>query len=184
MLQAQRFRAFISIRSPRGIIERISTASEDLNRSWAKLSGEEGMPITLFFFESIGTRDIGTIIKIMDSIHTRRFKIKVKGVDVFIPKKPRVLFGSVEENRSLQDLYAALKASLDESGIPVETRPFIPHITIARIDKPNTEELSGFLSKYKDYEFGEFLCTEIKLSKSELTGKGPIYTDLHIKHLD
>jgi 2'-5' RNA ligase len=183
-MEEQRIRAFISIRSPKEVMAKISSASSTLDRSWAKLSREQGMPITLFFFESISTHDVELIIKAMDLVHAEKFSIKVKGVDVFIPRSPRVLFASIEQNRGLQELHAGLKTLLEGVGIPVEMRPFTPHITIARMNRPNMKELSDFLSKYKGFEFGEFECTEIKFSKSDITGEGPTYTDLHVKHLD
>ena len=64
-------------------------------------------------------------------------------------------------------------------GFEKEKRGFSAHLTIARVKSAkNKEKLLQVIGKYKDIEFGNFKVDSIKLKKSELTPKGPIYTTL------
>ncbi|MHA1147305.1 MAG: RNA 2',3'-cyclic phosphodiesterase [Promethearchaeota archaeon] len=60
---------------------------------------------------------------------------------------------------------------------------FKPHLTIARLksNRINYKTFDSFkkiISENKDFQYGPFSISQIKLKKSELTPKGPIYTDL------
>ena len=54
-----------------------------------------------------------------------------------------------------------------------------PHLTIGRVKSAkNKEKLLDIIEKYKYKKFSEILINSIKLKKSELTSKGPIYSDI------
>ena len=60
---------------------------------------------------------------------------------------------------------------------------FKPHLTIGRLKKNRInyktfDVLKKLINENKDLELGEFTIKQVKLKKSELTSKGPIYTDL------
>jgi 2'-5' RNA ligase len=62
-------------------------------------------------------------------------------------------------------------------------RSFTPHITIARLKKKrrdyNTfDSFKNIIKENRNKEFGPFTIKKIKLKKSVLTPKGPIYSDL------
>jgi 2'-5' RNA ligase len=64
-------------------------------------------------------------------------------------------------------------------GFKKEKRDFSAHLTIARVrSAKNKEKILQIIEKYRDMEFGNFKVNYIKLKKSELTSKGPIYTTL------
>ena len=56
-------------------------------------------------------------------------------------------------------------------------KPFKPHITVFRIKK-KIGDITRELDSHKTIEFGMQKVTSIKLKKSELTSKGPMYSDL------
>ncbi len=47
--------------------------------------------------------------------------------------RPRVLFVGVKSTSALRDLVADLEETLELLGIPRESRPYAPHITVARV---------------------------------------------------
>lgn len=60
---------------------------------------------------------------------------------------------------------------------------FTPHLTIARmksnkINYKNFEIFKKIINDHKNYEYGSFNISKIKLKKSNLTPQGPIYSDL------
>jgi len=92
------------------------------------------------------------------------------------------LKGNIEFLQKIKDtvevqLYSQLKVQRDN-------RPqFKPHLTIGRlksnkIDYKKFDTFKKIFSEYKQKEFGTFSISQIKMKKSELTQKGPIYSDL------
>ena len=57
-----------------------------------------------------------------------------------------------------------------------------PHLTIARV-KTKNDELKTFMEKNKNIEIGSMPVREIKLKKSILTAKGPVYEDIKVFEL-
>ena len=60
---------------------------------------------------------------------------------------------------------------------------FKPHLTIGRlkkqrIDYKTFDSFKNLMAENKNLEFGSFKISQIKLKKSELTPRGPIYSDL------
>lgn len=80
-------------------------------------------------------------------------------------------------------------------NIMKETRPFNPHLTIARSkrrhqhsnskfktnSKPGQISYTSLKRKYINYDFGEWTISKVVLKKSVLTPKGPIYSNLIFK---
>lgn len=62
------------------------------------------------------------------------FTIALRGTGVFPPRgRPTVLWAGVAETAPLITLHAALGAALQACGLPVERRPYLPHVTLARL---------------------------------------------------
>ncbi|MEX0569156.1 MAG: 2'-5' RNA ligase family protein, partial [Candidatus Njordarchaeota archaeon] len=59
---------------------------------------------------------------------------------------------------------------------------FHPHITIARV-KRYTSDLKQIMKSLEDTDIGPFIVKSVKLKKSTLTSRGPIYEDLSIINL-
>ena len=69
-------------------------------------------------------------------------------------------------------------------GIKGDEKPFSPHLTVARVKSGRRREaLLDLIQEFRDFEFGWDSIDELKLKKSELTPKGPIYTDLYVYKL-
>ena len=92
------------------------------------------------------------------------------------------LVGDIQFLQSIKD--SIEKNLFDKLHIEHDKRTkFKPHLTIARLKKGKInyrtfDTLKNLISENKDLEFGSFTINQVKLKKSELTPKGPIYTDL------
>ena len=68
--------------------------------------------------------------------------------------------------------------------LPFDKRQqFKPHLTIGRLRKEriNYKTIDTFkrlINDNRSFEFGEFNINQVKLKKSELTPRGPLYSDL------
>jgi len=134
---------------------------------------------TLQFLGEITDETSKKIIKALNSIEFTSFSVNLKGVGVFPkPEFPRVIWIGTDENggNMLIELSKRVEKVLAPLGFSSD-KPFKPHITVFRIKK-KIGDITNELKNRKMIDFGIQEIVKIKLKKSELTSKGPIYSDL------
>lgn len=137
--------------------------------------------ITLKFLGEVNEARISDIINLLNMIKLNSFRIRLNGVDGFPSlKNPRVIIVKVCESTELYKLQSLIEESLYKCGFKRETRPFKPHITLARIKAPWSwrRELIERLAQIS--LDSELVVDKFKLKQSILTNEGPIYKDIAI----
>jgi 2'-5' RNA ligase len=117
----------------------------------------------------------------MSGMHFKKFGVGLEGIGTFTVKSPTVMFARISKGtEELIDIHDRM-----QEGLSVITRlddkNFTPHVTIARLkrfDRSTVDEALGFANRYKNIELGGFMCNEIKLKQSVLTGSGAAHSDL------
>lgn len=170
-------------------IESFSTRLKQ-NQPKLKLVKPENLHMTVKFLGNIPETLAPQIFTILrDDINSKIFQGKtykyiLKGVGQF--NKFSVLWikliGDINLLQEIKTkienlLYERLKINLDKR------QQFKPHLTIGRlrrerINYKNFDIFKKIINENKNTEFGEFNIDQIKLKRSELTPKGPIYTDI------
>ena len=147
-----------------------------------KLVEPENIHITLKFLGDTDEEKIDEIEKIIkNSLNgINPFNIKLIGTGVFPNKNyMRVVWIGLENAEKIAEISKKIDKQLEGLGFEPEKRGFSAHLTIARVRSPrNKEKLIQVIEKYKDFEFATIDVDSIKLKKSDLTPKGPIYTTL------
>ncbi len=121
------------------------------------------------------------------------FDIKLRGVGFFPEaslekaRNIRVVWVGMEKGEEeLKALQKEVESGLSALGFPPEKR-FGAHITLCRVKKRLSQaEIRMLLNRIvelKDVEVGTMLVEELKLKRSTLTPKGPIYEDVYVKRL-
>jgi 2'-5' RNA ligase len=110
--------------------------------------------------------DLQGITKALSEVRGAPAEVGLKGLGTF----PRVLWIGVQAD--LASLAARIDQALEPLGITRETRPFSPHLTIARMK-------DGRMPKFNEQpDFGSFRISEFVLYESKLGSSGPTYTAL------
>jgi 2'-5' RNA ligase len=87
-----------------------------------------------------------------------------------------VLWIGIEGYEKLSELNDLIKTGLNDTGFPVEDRPFKPHVTLGRIKHlKNAESLKSALEMYRDTFIQDVIVEELILYQSVLRPEGPIY---------
>jgi len=177
-----KFRGFIAIDIP--INKKFLEMENEIKNTAAdlKLVEPENIHVTLKF---LGDTDEENIDKIGEIIKNsvkdiNSFNIKLKGSGVF-PNKSyiKVIWIGLENAEKIGEIAKKIDEQLKNLGFQVEKRGFSAHLTIARVKSSrNKEKLLQIIEKYKDVEFATINVSSVKLKKSDLTPKGPIYTTL------
>jgi RNA 2',3'-cyclic 3'-phosphodiesterase len=121
---------------------------------------------------------INPLLKIQSSI-----TVNIQGLGVFPElRRPRILWiGCRGDISSLITLVSQIEASLELLGWPLESKPFHPHLTLARIKHDNSKVgnalmHSGILEQ--SHNLGTFCIRRISLFRSDLNARGAEYTPL------
>src|SRR5699024_12340384 len=100
--------------------------------------------ITLKFLSAVEHEQLNRLKQELKQIeNANAISTKAGGVGVFgNPVNPRVLWVGADKTAALAFLYEQVEAAADRAGFTKETRPFRPHITLAKKwDGPNREQV-------------------------------------------
>lgn len=126
--------------------------------------------------------DVQTVLTRVAGGHSR-FTVDVEGLGVFPDARaPRVLWvGLTAHVDALKRLAADVEAVLGAIGFAPESKPFNPHLTLARI-KERSRDIGQTLAVDRMLEraapIGTVMVNAIALMKSELKPSGAVYTKL------
>ncbi|MFH1432996.1 MAG: RNA 2',3'-cyclic phosphodiesterase [archaeon] len=96
----------------------------------------------------------------------------------------RVLWVAIIDDGALSKLQNDLQFNLRKHGIYESDKPFMAHMTIARVrNSKNKHAILSILEKNKDFKTGYFEIDEIKLKESILSPGGPVYHDIAVYKL-
>jgi len=166
------------------IFARISAVQTQLSATGADISivRPENIHLTLRFLGDI-TRDMANQIgEEMKNLKYKPFEVELNGVGAFSNlRNIRVVWIGITRGESeLKAIHGQLEPKLEALGFTPDRKGFSPHLTIARVRSGrNKIQLADCIKTLSDHEFGTIKVATIKLEKSTLTPKGPIYETLH-----
>jgi 2'-5' RNA ligase len=164
------------------VLNRLATAQRLLVQTGADLKPVEphNIHITIRFLGNITPAMVEKVFDEMKQVKFTIFTVKIKGLGAFPnPRYPRIVWAGIEGAEHLKSVFSQIESKLDGLGFTPDQRGFSPHLTIARIRSGrNKQKLAAFLTENADYEFGAIDAKCLRLKKSTLTPKGPIYSTL------
>jgi 2'-5' RNA ligase len=106
--------------------------------------------------------------------------IRVRNVGWFSKgDMPHTFWAGIEAPPALYDLARATDAATHALGIKAETRPYTPHLTLARVrHREPLDELKQAVDSLGPLEFGSFTTSRYHLYLSEPSRDGTIYSKL------
>jgi 2'-5' RNA ligase len=101
------------------------------------------------------------------------------GLGVFPhPDRPQVVWAGIDPPEPLVALARQIEEALETCGFPREERPFVPHVTIARIKARPPDTLRKLVLDHEATFFGPLRVSEVRLIQSVLGRDGPQYAPL------
>ena len=165
--------------------QRLRVAVPDSSASWTRV---ENIHLTAKFFGNVAPARV-TSISEAASRATSKFQpvqIEVGATGVF-PRasRPQVLWiGISDPSGALANLQKRLETEFSVEGFPWEDRAFSPHLTIARIRKPENARRLAETHLGMEFSSVEVMLTELVLFRSELSSNGSKYTALSRHRLE
>jgi len=165
------------------VLKRMAEAQSLLVKTGAdlKLVEPKNIHITLRFLGNITSGMADQIHESMKAVQFAPFDVEIRGVGAFPNASyARVVWAGIAKGADqLQSIFNQLEPRLLGLGFAPDPRGFSPHLTIARVKSGrNKVELSRFIDKSEGFKFGVVRAACLRLKKSDLTPKGPIYSTL------
>ncbi len=95
-------------------------------------------------------------------------------------KRARVAWAGVRAT-GIDALASAVVAATAPFGEPPESRPFVAHVTLARL--PNPADLRSLVDRHKGTLFARGRIDRVVLYRSTLGPRGPSYEEMHVARL-
>ncbi len=172
-------RTFVAIDLPEDIRERARESQEILKRSSGRLAivDPANLHLTVKFLGEIDPAQVDPVVEALRAVRADPFSLTVGYPVCNPPRKPRVIWCDVTDGGESAALARQVDDLLAPLGFPRETRPFRPHVTLARVKEfhPSQCREAAFIPREP---LGTCRVERIKLKKSTLTPRGSIYEDL------
>lgn len=139
--------------------------------------------LTIFFIGEVPESMVGTIWESLSKVKGSPIEIELRGLGAFpTVSQPRVVFARIGRgSKELVERAEQASEALSKIGFRVNER-FSPHLTIARVrSRLNVDKLALFIKSNGDILIGEALTSGLRLKKSTLTPRGPVYETLREK---
>ncbi|HET8705100.1 MAG TPA: RNA 2',3'-cyclic phosphodiesterase [Pseudomonadales bacterium] len=173
-------RLFFAVWPPAERIPTISRTSPPLfSVTGGRLIPPENFHVTLLFLGSVENSTQEQLCRAVDKINERAFTLSFTRRDVWKNGIASLRCDAAPE--ALLQLHLQLKAAAKETGIVVEERPYLPHITlIRRANVANWAGQNGALAHLEtpiNWEVNEFslVSSESDASTSDTDNPGSIY---------
>jgi 2'-5' RNA ligase len=158
-------------------ISRLREAVPDVAASWTRV---ENVHLTLKFFGNVNVDHIPAVSQAAarTAKEFSSFPIEVGKTGVFPkPSRPQVLWiGISDPSGKLLELQQQLENECAREGFEKEDRAYRPHLTIARLRKPEGSRRLGDAHLQMKFEPSEIVLRELIVFRSELSSKGSRYT--------
>ncbi|MDE1827725.1 MAG: RNA 2',3'-cyclic phosphodiesterase [Candidatus Micrarchaeota archaeon] len=174
-------RTFISIDIPEKVREEIAMVSREFSGDGITMVKTDALHLSIHFLGDLTEQGINKVKDSMNEISAEPFEVGIRGIDFFTPNFIKVIFAKISKGEEhCANIYDQLGNSLVSRGFELEPGKYTPHVTLARVKRvKNPAALVSQIRSHSETEFGSFMVNSIKLKSSELTGEGPVYTDLY-----
>lgn len=90
--------------------------------------------LTLHFLGDVADEAHAALPAALARVTFDPFTIAIRGTGVFPPRgRPTVLWAGVADSAPLTALHGGIGVALESCGLAIERRPYVPHVTLARL---------------------------------------------------
>ncbi len=141
----------------------------------------ESMHVTLKFLGHSPPEKLNSIRDALRSIHSSRaIDLHFRGLGFFPnERRPSVIWSGIEASPNLPEIVAAIETAVEPLGFERESRPYFPHLTLARFNSGSgAKNLIAVAETMKSYDFGSARESEFHLFESVTKPSSAEYTRL------
>lgn len=127
-------RLFVALRPPPAMRERLLDAMDGVDA--ARWQDDDQLHLTLRYIGAVERPVAEDIALALQAVHAPAFDLALNGVGQFdTGSRGRALWAGVTPHGAVSALHRKIDHALVRSGVPAERRAFLPHITVARLNR-------------------------------------------------
>jgi RNA 2',3'-cyclic 3'-phosphodiesterase len=181
--QTRFIRLFIAIELTNEIRGAVEDLLDELRKGapQAKWVRAENLHVTLKFLGRTEPNKLEAIQNALGSLRSLEpITLDFHGLGFFPnEKRPGVFWMGMKASPNLPPLAETIDQAMHKLGFPLETRPFAPHLTLARFEPPGLPgKLGPAVKQNSTRNFGSLAAREFHLIESKLKPTGAEYTTL------
>ncbi len=125
----------------------------------------DDLHITIRFLGDTEEERVPEIIEALSRVRRSPFHIEGQGLSAFYNKSQTVLYATVESTRKLTALCAEVTDALTPLGFDFGMRPYVPHITVARLKSP-PKKIEHYIKSHSRHLHYNWKATSFSLMQS------------------
>ena len=170
-------RCFLAISLPDDVSDALVDLQDKVrNARWIE---EESFHITLNFLGDCDRHQLNDLDAALAALSVERFELSVAGTGAFGGGTPHLLYAGLEENTPLRRLQTKTALAAREAGIAIESRKYVPHVTLARCSGGVIPvQALEWVRRHNLHRSEPFLVSAFGLYRSDLGNGPPVYTEL------
>ena len=166
-------RLFVALRPPHSVRAALIAAMHGI--SGARWQDDDQLHLTLRFIGEVDRHRAEDIAAALGALHASAVTARIAGVSLFEHQgRPHMVGASVEPQTPLAALHRKVDQLLARVGVEPETRAFVPHITLARLNR-SSGPVAPFLALHSDLASPDFAFGHVTLYESEMGHGGSRY---------
>lgn len=166
-------RLFVGLELPASIKHQLSAVQQGIPH--ARWQNDEQLHITLNFIGNIAEAQVADIRTVLTAVPFEPLTLTLTGIGYFGRSgRAKTLWSGVAPVAPLTELHRQIASQLSVAGLPVDTRSYTPHVTLARL-RAVTEIPAEYLQQHTDFASTSFIAGHISLFTSAQTPAGSRY---------
>ncbi len=137
-------RLFTGLELPDAVAAELAAMEGDL--PGARWIDEEDYHLTLRFIGDVDIMTARDVHSVLERIRRPAFSVTLDGLDAFGGGKPRAVVATAKATQPLVELQGEQERLLRRIGLPMETRRYTPHVTLARLRHTQPGAVAAYLS--------------------------------------
>ena len=117
----------------------------------------------------------------LSHVEVEPFEVILEGIGFFpLRRRPERIWAGVQKNEPLTMLRTRVDAALRPCGVTLDTRKYLPHVTIGRfgpgpVKNDNPQRLASYLAQFSLFRSAPFTMDRFALFSSVRSSSGPSY---------
>ncbi len=166
-------RLFVALRPPRRVRDILLAAMHGV--SGARWQNDEQLHLTLRFIGEVDHHMAEDIAAALGALYAPAVRARIAGVGLFERQgRPHMIWAGVDPHEPLAALHRKVDQCLARVGVAPETRAFVPHVTLARLNR-GSGPVAAFLALNSDLASPGFEFGHVTLFESEMGHGGSRY---------
>lgn len=142
--------------------------------------GHDEFHLTLHFLGEVDADEVDAVCKALATVRANAFAVTLRGIGAFPSEQHAdVLWVGVDASVKLTALHHSIGIALTNAiGFRPESRPYSPHVTLARINQPGPPDLiEHYLEEKKGFMIPSVVLDHFALYSSSFADNVPKYQE-------